>query len=201
MIHHIEQNTPEWHQLRCGVITASHFDTIMANEGKAFGEPAKKYACKIALEMFTKTPIESEYKNSHMDRGHEQEPIARLLYELHHDQVQDGGFATDGIFGASSDGLVGEQGMIEIKSVVYNVHFDRLKKGGINNAYEWQIVGAMWQYNRSWCDFVQFCADFPSHKQLYVFRVERDLEREQRLLERLGKFNELVMDNYNLLIS
>ena len=77
----VEQNSDEWFSLRGGKLTSSKLGTIMANYGKAFGEPAKKYAVNIAIEQITGNPISSDYSNDHMERGHEQEPVARMLYE------------------------------------------------------------------------------------------------------------------------
>ena len=77
----VNQNSDEWFKLRAGMLTSSKLGVIMANFGKSFGEPAKKYAVQIASEQITGDPISSGYSNEHMDRGHQQEPIARMLYE------------------------------------------------------------------------------------------------------------------------
>ena len=67
----VNQNTDEWFQMRCGKLTSSKLGTIMANYGKAFGEPAKKYAVNIAIEQITGNPIASTFSNDHMQRGHD----------------------------------------------------------------------------------------------------------------------------------
>ena len=91
--HDVDQNTDEWFAMRAGLLTSSKLGTIMANYGKAFGEPAKKYAVNIAIEQITSKPIASSYSNEHMERGHEQEPIARMLYEEEtFSEVSNGGF-------------------------------------------------------------------------------------------------------------
>ena len=69
----VNQNTDEWFQMRCGKLTSSKLGTIMANFGKAFGDPAKKYAVNIAIEQITGSPISSDYTNADMQRGHDQE--------------------------------------------------------------------------------------------------------------------------------
>ena len=76
------QNTDEWLNLRIGKITGSHYSSIMANYGKAFGDPAKNYAMQIALERATGRRVEDGFSNSWMERGHELEQTARDLYEL-----------------------------------------------------------------------------------------------------------------------
>jgi len=191
MIHEVTQNTDEWFAMRHGKITASNFGLIMANYGKAFGNPAKQYAMRVAIEGFTGRSIET-FKNEWMERGNELEQSARDLYSFQtFTDVLPGGFAESGRFGGSSDGLAGN-GLIEIKSVKYSTHMERLIKGGIDNTYQWQIRGCMWLYDREWCDFISYCPDFPESKQLYVFRVERDAEEEKRLIARLNEFVKLV---------
>ena len=199
MIHKIDQNTDEWMLLRMGKITASNFPKLMANLGKAFGNPAKDYAKRVAIEGITKAPVET-FKNEWMERGNELEHEARQLYEKEtFNVVAAGGFVESGCYGASSDGLVGEDGMIEIKSVKYNTHFARLEKGGMDKSYEWQMRGQMWLYDRAWCDFVSYCPEFPVGKQLYIFRVERDDELEEVMKGRLEEFLGLLETYTDLL--
>jgi len=198
MIHQIEQNTDEWFSLRHGKITASNFGLIMANYGKAFGNPAIQYAMRVAIEAKTQRSIET-FKNEWMERGIELEQDARDMYsDLTFTDVLPGGFAQIDRFGASSDGLA-EDGLIEIKSVKYSTHFDRLVRGGFDTSYQWQIRGQMWLYDRSWCDFVSYCPDFPINKQLYIFRVDRDAEQEEKLIGRLKEFEKTVQSYINIL--
>ena len=122
IFHDINQNTDEWHQLRAGKITSSALSKAMANFGKAFGEPAKKYAVSIAVEQLTGVPISSDYTNDHMARGHDEEPIARMLYEQEYFcEVSNGGFFDLGDIGCSPDGLVYDDGVIEIKSAIPSI--------------------------------------------------------------------------------
>lgn len=91
--HDVPQNSEVWEALRIGKATASSFGTFMANDGKAFGEPAKKYALQIALERATGVKSSFSFSNDHTERGHEQEPIARMLYEDENFvEVSNGGF-------------------------------------------------------------------------------------------------------------
>jgi putative phage-type endonuclease len=189
--HEIEQSTDEWLELRTGFITSSNFSTIMANYGKAFGNPAVQYAQRVAIESKTKRCIET-YSNQWMDRGVELEDDARQMYsDLNFADVLPGGFMQYGHFGSSSDGLT-DDGMIEIKCPKYSTHFNTIVKGGYDESYQWQIRGQMWIYNRPWCDFVSYCPDFPLDKQLYVYRVERDKELEEKLVGRLNEFVTVV---------
>jgi len=194
----VEQNTDEWFELRRGKITSSNFGLIMANYGKAFGNPAIQYAQRIAIESKTNRSIET-FKNEWMDRGIELESDARELYsDLTFTDALPGGFAEIGRFGSSSDGLAGD-GLIEIKCVKYSTHFDRIIKGGYDSAYQWQIRGQMWLYDKPWCDFVSYCPDFPVNKQLYVFRVDRDAEEESKMIARLNDFEKTVQSYINIL--
>lgn len=171
----VEQNSDEWFEMRAGKLTGSKFGTIMANDGKAFGEPAKKYAANIALEQITGKAISSDYSNDHMQRGHDQEPLARMKYEEQFFcTVDNGGFFDCGDTGVSPDGLVGEDGLIEIKSVIPSVHYASIKRQSFDPAYRWQLIGNLKSTERDWIDFVSYCADYPEDKQLFVFRLHKD---------------------------
>lgn len=196
LFHDIEQNTDEWLDLRVAKLTGSGAKTIMANYGKAFGEPAKKLAKTIAREMVTgKRSLTESYSNAHMERGHEQEPIARTLYESQtFVDVSNGGFFDCGNLGCSPDGLVFDDGLIEIKSVVDHVHFDNIKRGSFDPAYKWQLYFNLMTTEREWIDFVSYCADFPEATQLYIYRIhKKDSFIEFTMLEkRISEFFVMV---------
>lgn len=202
----IEQNTDEWMDLRMGKITSSKMGCIMANLDKAFGNPAKEYAQKIALELVTGKRDSTEgYSNKYMEMGHEREPEAILLYQVQAEtKVDNGGFYYEKttervVIGDSPDGNVGEDGCIEVKSVSPNSHWKVLKKGGFDTAYKWQIHNHIWTGNKRWCDFISYCPDFPESKQLYIFRVERDEEIIETMRRRVNEFRKLVEDNIKIL--
>ncbi len=197
----VEQNTDEWHELRRGVVTASNFPKIMANYGKAFGNPAKEYAQKKALERVTGELDESSsYKNSYMDRGHELEPVAKMLYEEQtFNFVSNGGFYKDGNLGDSPDGLIGSKGVIEIKSVIPNTQWKRLKSGKYDTAYQWQIQGHLLLSSREWCDFVSYCPEMNEKNILFIDRVYPDKESFKMLKERLTEFEQEIIKNIEIL--
>lgn len=193
--HDVAQNTEEWMALRLGKATCSNFACFMANYGGAFGEPAKKYALQIALEIDTGRKAEYGFSNEHTERGHEQEPVARMLYEGEHFvSVSNGGFFDCGDYGDSPDGLVGDDGVIEIKSVTAPTHYATLMRKTFDPAYRWQLVGHLDCTGRNWVDFISYCADFREDRQLIVNRLSReDCENElKRLQERRSEFLELV---------
>ena len=193
--HDIEQNSDEWFNMRAARLTSSKLGTVMANFGKAFGEPAKKYATEIALERITGVPCSSNYQNEAMARGHEEEPLARQLYEQEtFCDVANGGFFCNEVIGCSPDGLVDENGVIEIKSAVPSMHFSRIKKQSYDSAYKWQLIGNVKYTGREWIDFVSYCSAYPKDKRLYVFRLWADrLEQEFKMIdERVSEFLDLV---------
>lgn len=193
--HDVAQNTDEWMALRLGKATCSNFACIMANDGAAFGEPAKKYALQIALEIDTGRKAEYSFSNEHTERGHEQEPVARMLYESENFvSVSNGGFFDCGDYGDSPDGLVGDDGVIEIKSVIAPTHYATLMRKSFDPAYRWQLVGHLDCTERNWVDFISYCADFREDQQLIVSRLYRDdCETElKRLQERRAEFLDLV---------
>lgn len=171
----VQQNTEEWFLLRAKKITSSKLGTVMANYPKAFGMPAKKYAVDIAIEQITGKATSSNYSNDHMQRGHEQEPIARELYENERFcEVTNGGFFESEFIGCSPDGLVNDDGVIEIKSVIASVHFDNVRRGTFDPSYKWQLIGNLKFTDRQWMDFISYCEQFPINKQLYTSTLEKD---------------------------
>lgn len=200
IFHDVEQNTEAWDALRLGKVTASKFGAFMANDGKDFGDPAKRYALQIALEQLTGRKAEYSFKNEDMERGHEQEPIARMLYEDEHFvDISNGGFFCWGAYGDSPDGLIGEDGVIEIKSVIASTHYATLRRKSFDPAYKWQLVGHLDCTGRQWVDFASYCADFPEGQQLIVHRLNRDdyTAEIERLRNRRGEFLQTVSTTLN----
>ena len=191
----VEQNTPDWDLLRVGKITSSSLSKVMANYGKAFGEPAKKYAAEIALGQITGQVSTNNYSNAHMERGHEEEPLAREEYESRYMvAVTNGGFYSLDDIGASPDGLVGDDGVIEIKSAIPSMHYARIAKQSFDPAYKWQLAGNLKFSGRTWLDFISYCADYPEDKRIYVYRCWRDdFTKEFEMIDaRLAEFRELI---------
>lgn len=196
IFHDVQQNTPEWEALRIGRIGGSSIGKIMANYGKSFGQPALDLSVRVAVEQITGEALPGGYSNAHMDRGHEQEPIARQLYEYEQfcDVGNGGYFSCGDLVGVSPDGLVSDNGMIEIKSVIETVHFANKKRGGIDPTYKWQLFYELKVTGREWNDFVSFCATFPEGKRLFVSRIYAEqLKQEFAMIDsRLAEFSEAV---------
>jgi len=204
MWHDIEQSDDSgWMELRAGKVTGSSIAKVMANYGKAFGDPAKKLAIDMALHRIRGYLPSDSYSNEHMQRGHVQEPIARALYE---DEmfytVTNGGFFDNGFTGCSPDGLVDLDGVIEIKSVIASTHFKTVARDDVDPAYKWQVVFNLLESGRQWIDFISYCADYPQDNQLFVKRKTKDdcYEEIKQMSLRLIEFKSLV-DESELLIN
>ena len=204
MWHDIDQNSDEWFLLRAGKVTASSLNKVMANYGKAFGEPAKKYAVDIAVQQLTGSTSGGGYTNEHMDRGHEEEPLAVMAYEAEFFcDVTNGGFFELGDVGTSPDGLVGDNGMIEIKSAIPSIHYARIAKQSFDSTYKWQLVGHLKFTGRDWVDFISYCSSFPEDKKLYTHRsTPDDFKEEFKMVdERLGEFKKLIASTKETILN
>lgn len=140
---------------------------------------------------------EFSFTNEHMERGHEQEPIARMLYEeMNFVDVDNGGFFDHETYGDSPDGLIGVDGVIEIKSVIAATHYSTITRGSFDPAYKWQLIGHLDCSGRQWVDFVSYCSDFPDGKQLAVYRLTASecAEEIERLRSRRADFINLVAE-------
>jgi hypothetical protein len=171
----------------------SHVKSL--NPKTEFGETAKKYALQLALERITGKKSEFGFKSDDMQRGNNQEPIARMLYEEQtFATVNNGGFFCNNDWGDSPDGLVGDDGIVEIKSVIPTTHYDTLMRKSFDPTYKWQLVGHLEATGRQWVDFVSYCSDFSESKQLLIYRsYKEDFASEiERLQARRLDFLELI---------
>ena len=187
IIKNIEQGTDEWLKLRLGVATASNFDKIITTAGKE-SESLKKYALQLATELMLEIP-EPTFKNDIMVRGNELEALAREAYQEETFNVveQITMFKSDcGNFGYSPDGLVGNDGLVEIKCPLATTHFKYLIDNKMPSEYWQQVQGGLWVSQRKWIDFVSFNSYFKD-KKLFIIRVERNEEFIAKLSELTNK--------------
>lgn len=167
------QGSEEWLLARCGKATASEFSSVLA---KGEGKTRMAYLRRVVTERLTGKPTET-YSNGHMERGREQEPFARMAYEATTGVLVDEvGFLNHPTLkaGCSPDGLVGEDGGAEIKSVIPTVQLDTILAGGYPSKHRAQIQGSLWITGRAWWDFCSYSPDMPEHLRLYIHRVTRD---------------------------
>lgn len=162
IIHDCEQGSREWLDLRIGVATASQFDQVITPKTQKPSASMTKYAYKLLAEKALGQSLD-EAASMWMERGTELEPEARAWYELTQGvDVQQVGFITsdDGLVGCSPDGLVGEDGGLEIKCPSAAVHLGYLL-GGVEDAYRCQVQGGLWVTGRAWWDFLSYCPGLP----------------------------------------
>jgi len=246
-IYHCDQGSPEWHQARAGVITASMFkvarqkvgllteqqqkyvDAIKRGEADAvaqelagyktkvkptetmqraiaglpigdFSDLAKNYAFRVAVERISGKALDEGFETWSMRRGHELEPAARAEHEMQTGLlVQRCGFVTtdDGVFGASADGLIEDDGGSEYKCLVSPETLRTVLLDNDISEYTDQVQGCLWLTGRKWWHFGMYCPALePLGKQLYLRRVERDDDYIEALERDLIEFKALV-DKYH----
>lgn len=171
------QGSPEWLACRIGKITASRMADLMARTKTGWGASRANYAAELLCERLTGQAAE-RFTNAAMQWGTDQEPFARRAYaERHSVEVFEVGFIDHPeleMAGASPDGLVGNNGLVEIKAPNTATHLDTLLGGVVPEKYVLQMQFQMACTNRDWCDFVSFDPRLPEHLQLFVRRVPRD---------------------------
>ena len=186
-----EQNSPEWHQARCGIPTASEFATVMASgrDGGA-SKTRRAYMLKLAGEIITGQPSEG-YSNAHTDRGHEMEPDARDLYAFTHRCTPElVGFIRNGNKGGSPDSLIGASGMLEIKTKLPHLLIDLLLKDEFPPEHKAQCQGNLWVSEREWIDIAVYWPGLP----LFVKRAARDEAYIATMASAVDKFNDELAD-------
>jgi len=174
-----EQGTPEWLQARAGAITGSNFrDAVSTLKSGTMTAKAIEYAARVAIERVSGQPADEGFVSWQMRRGTELEPEARMAYEAKTGQLaEEAGVAKteDGKFGYSTDGLVGDVGLIEIKCVVSPIGVIQMWESADMSEYQHQMQGGMWITGRQWCDFVMYCPQLKSvGKEIFYRRVKRD---------------------------
>lgn len=201
-----EQNSAEWLAARCGSLGASSIADMVAKTRTGWGASRFNLAAKLVCERLTGTPQES-YTNAAMQWGHDTEPQARAMYEFMRDiAVQQVGLVLHPSINkshASPDGLVGDDGLIEIKCPNTATHIETLLSEDVEGKYVKQMQWQMACCGRAWCDFVSFDPRLPAEMQIFVQRVRRDdefiaeLEREARLfLAEIDKTIATLSDKY-----
>ena len=177
MIELIEQGTDAWKMLRCGKVTASRVADIIAKTKSGYSASRDNYMAQLICERLTGTVAES-FTNSAMQHGTETEPYARLAYEVNQnvlvDQVAFVPHPTIEMAGASPDGLVNTDGLLEIKAPQTATHIETLLTQSVPTKYFTQMQFQLACTGREWCDFVSFDNRLPEELQLFVKRVPRD---------------------------
>lgn len=201
IIHTAPQGSPEWLQARKAVITGSRFRDC--RDRLKNGSPSKKcldYAMDVAREREGGEPMQV-FVNGAMRLGTEQEPYARAVYERKTGRiVEEAGFITtpDRLFGVSVDGLVSDDGIVEIKTMVSSDTLFTAFVDGDISAYTDQCNGAMWLLGRKWVDLILWVHDLGRMK---IIRIDRDDNAIEALESDLMEFERMVTSYQKSLIE
>jgi putative phage-type endonuclease len=195
MIEMMEQGTDEWFAARIGKVTASRVADVIAKTKTGFSTSRDNYMAQLVCERLTGQKSEG-FTNAAMQWGTETEPLARLSYEVAQNVLVDEvGFIPHPsiiMAGASPDGLVGDDGLLEIKCPNTATHIETLLSQTVPGKYNTQMQFQMACTGRSWCDFASFDNRLPTELQLFVKRVPRDNMYIRLMEEEIVKFlNEL----------
>jgi putative phage-type endonuclease len=185
------QRSSDWFSARWGVITASRYGDVINQTKSGYAASRKNYMSELVIQRLTPPPTEDDgYKNAAMTFGIDNEPVAKLAYELETGNTVDEAFfeLLNPDIGASPDGYVGEVGLIEIKCPNTATHIETIKTNEVPKYYIPQIQGQMMVTGRDWCDFVSYDPRLPENAQLFIKRVKRDEAYIKDLLKELNKF-------------
>jgi putative phage-type endonuclease len=176
-VNDIIQGTTEWKALRLGKLTASRVADALAKTKTGWAASRANLMAALIAERLTGTPQEM-FTNAAMQHGTETEPEARAAYSFYRDvDVVEVAFVehpTIPMSGCSPDGLVGDDGLVEIKCPNTATHMDTLLGGTVPGKYITQIQWQMACTGRQWCDFVSYDPRLPEAMRLFIKRVPRD---------------------------
>jgi len=173
------QGSREWFEARLGCLGSSIVSDAIAKRKRSNEELAARAHLRfeLAVERLTNKPME-HYVSKWMERGTEMEPLARAAYEERTGRrtEQVGFFLHPSIkwAGASPDGLIGADGLVEFKCPKNTTHAEYLWAEGVPEEYRGQMMWQMACTGRSWCDFVSYAPDFPAPLDLFICRLLRD---------------------------
>ncbi len=199
----MKQRTPEWYAARVGKVTASRIgDVVGRTKAGKYRAERKNYMAELLAERLSGAPYEF-FVSAEMEHGTELEPLARSEYEFTTDTVvEEVGFAphpTIEMSGASPDGLVGTDGLIEIKCPKTATHIQTLLSKSVENqGYLYQMYWQMRCTQRSWCDFVSYDDRLPEEYRKVIVRVEADSrlidEAEAEVVKFLDELDYLILE-------
>jgi len=195
----IEQGSEEWKQIRLGKVTGSRIKEILAKTKTGAAASRANYKAELVCERRTKTPLDG-FSNGPMEWGKEMEAEARRRYEAETGVlVQEVAFVdhpTISMSGASPDGLVGNDGLVEIKCPNTKTHIETLLANKAPSQYIAQMQFQMACTGRAWCDFVSFDPRMPEAEQYFCIRVFKDekyiLEMEKEVIKFLSEVDQSI---------
>ena len=185
------QRSDEWFAARLGKVTASNIKKVMATIKSGEAADRRNYRAQLVVERLTGTKQDS-FANSAMEWGTQQEPSARDAYSfISGYEVSEIGFVDHpeiAMAGASPDGLIAQDGLVEIKCPNTATHIDWMLSGNVPKEHELQILFQMDCTGRKWCDFVSYDPRLPIDLQLFVVRMEFDKNRALEIKESVKQF-------------
>lgn len=192
-----KQGTSDWVKARLGIITASNFSKVLA---KGQGKTRDSYIMKIISERITGEAQES-YSNASMEWGVYMESEAKSAYEITEAAIikECGFFKLNDWIGASPDGLIGDDGLIEIKCPNTSTHLKTVIDGEIPGRHLAQIQGQLYVTNRKWCDFVSYDPRVKSKESYFCKRMPVDMDYIQYTL--VPALKELIEDAEKIMSS
>jgi len=186
----IEQGTPEWHRLRLAIPTASNIDKIVTSQGKRSTQ-AGKYMQVLMGEFVTQKPTENK-SFRFMQEGREKEPTARAAYQIvTGSKVQQVAVVyadEQRVVSCSPDGLVGEEGGLEIKCPIPATMYEYAMADKLPTCYKVQVQASLWITGRPWWDFCCYCPGFP----LFIKRIARDAQLISYIAAGVNLFNQAL---------
>lgn len=198
----MNQGSVEWLQSRCGLVTASRISDVLAKIKSGEAATRANYRAQVVAERLSGVPAES-FSNGAMQWGTEQEPFARAAYELVTGNMVDqvGLIRHQEIIfsGASPDGLIDDDGLVEIKCPNTATHIEYALAGIAPAKYQNQMLWQMECTGRDWCDFVSFDPRMPEEMRLLIVRFERDQKRIDDIKSEVIKFLSEVEDSISSL--
>ncbi|EIK1667531.1 YqaJ viral recombinase family protein [Salmonella enterica] len=188
----MEQRTDAWYQARLGKVTASRLADVMAKTKSGYAASRQNYMAELICQRLTGKP-EEEFTNAAMMRGTELEPVAREMYALNEFDavISEVGLIdhpTIAGFAASPDGLVNDDGLIEIKCPNTWTHLQTLKTGVPKRQYLLQMHAQMMCTGRKWCDFVSFDDRLPPELAYFKTRINFDEVLAEEIEQEVVKF-------------
>ena len=187
----MEQRTDEWHKARLGKVTASRISDVMAMSKSGVAATRQNYEAQLIAERLSGQPTPL-YSNAAMQWGTDQEPHARSAYSFIADSdVEEIGFVEHpsiSMSGASPDGLIGSDGLIEIKCPNTATHLRFLEDEKIDKRYRYQMNWQMACTGREWCDFVSYDPRLPDRFGIKILRIMRDDELIKDIEYEVGIF-------------
>ena len=192
----LEQNSQEWLNARKGIPTASSFSRIVTPSKGDRSSSSKTYMHELIAERLGAT--NESFSNSWTDRGHELEDIARSTFEFLHDiEIEQVGIikTDDGLIGCSPDGLIGDDGGIEIKCPKASTHVKYMIEGILPLEYKTQVMGSLMVSERKYWYFMSY------HPELepFTLKVERDEEFISKMRKHIDSFNVELIDKLKVL--